>query len=72
MVVFMRDAVRLLSAGVRRTLLSQVREFLQRYSQLPDDFEKERRANLAAIVDGNGDCAPVRVIPSFVATGLAG
>ena len=40
-------------------------------TQLPQDFEKERWADLAAAMQGDGDRAAIGMVPALVATGLA-
>jgi hypothetical protein len=39
-------------------------------AQLPKDFEKEGWPDLSSTVEGNGDGAPVGMIPAFVTAGL--
>jgi len=48
--------------------LPNLLKFIQRDSQLPQKFEKERRSNLAAAVERNRNSTAVRMIPPLVAS----
>jgi hypothetical protein len=51
--------------------LAQLLEFFKGESKLTEYLEKERRPDLPASVDGNGNRTAVRMIPSFVAASFA-
>ena len=61
-----------LTLRLRRSasFLAEIAELFERYSKLPQDFEKERGPDLPAAVKGNSDCPAIRVIPAFMGAGL--
>jgi hypothetical protein len=52
--------------------LAQFLKFLKRNPQLPKNFEKERRANLASAVQRDGDGPTIGMVPPLVTSGLPG
>lgn len=46
-------------------------ELFERYAELTEDFEEERRANLASTVQWDRYGAAIKMIPSFVTARLS-
>jgi hypothetical protein len=55
----------------QRVQLSQFSEFIQGDSQLSEDFVEQRWTDLASSMNGDRHSPPIRMIPSFMTTGLS-
>jgi len=56
----------------QRVQLSQFSEFIQGdSSQLSEDFVEQRWTDLASSMNGDRHSPPIRMIPSFMTTGLS-
>jgi len=57
--------------AVFEPLLPQIAELLDGNTQLPEDFEKERRPDFTPLVQRDRHSSPIGMVPALVASCLA-